>query len=322
MLTAYRVSWMGRKMDQKMKIIKAWRQLKAVGQAANEAAALASAGPSRQPQGFAASLANVLADALAPRITATAEHRGGPLPGSDGAVADGSAWAEPLATGTAEIQARDRAFDVSLLTSFAEQVFAAVAGVWAGADSGTVRAVMSDALWEPLAAATGVRGGLGMYAALGQQQATARVTGLHAGTWYDSAQVTMNVRLGERSQALPDVPPGFAGWDEEWLFQRSVQPGGEPMIAPQACPSCGAPTETGPGGLCLHCRAPVPFLTAGWLVTGIVSGNPVFAMEHQELADHLRANPGIIQQLPPGMIRLLPEDLRAEVTGTPPGSLP
>jgi hypothetical protein len=305
-----------------MKFIKAWRELKAVGQAANEAAG-ASGGPSYPSQGFAAGLVNVLADALAPRIAATAERRGGPLPGSDGAVVDGSAWAEPLAAAAAEIQARDRAFDVTLLTSFAGQVFAAIAAVWAGADAGNVRPVMSDAVWEPLAAATGARGGMGMYAALGQQQATARVTGLHAGTWYDSAQVTMDVRLGGDGQPLPpDVPPGMARWDEQWLFQRSVQPGGGPMIRPPACPSCGAPTEIGAHDLCLHCRAPVPYLTAGWLVTGIVSRNPVYAMEHQALADHLRANPGTLQQLPPEMIRLLPEDLRAEVTGIPPGSLP
>ena len=304
-----------------MKFIKAWRQLKAVGQAANEAAAVASGGPSYPSQGFAAGLVNVLADALAPRIAATAERRGGPLPGSDSAVADGWAWAKPLAAHLAEIQARDPALDFTLLTSLAGQVFGAAAAASAGADAGNVRPVMSDAVWEPLAAATGVRGGLGMYAALGQQQATARVTGLHAGTWYDSAQVTMDVRLG--GQPLPpDVPPGMAGWGEEWLFQRSVPPGGDPMIRPPACPSCGAPTEIGDHGLCLHCRAPVPYLTAGWLVTGIVSRNPVYAMEHQALADQLRANPGILQQLPPEMIRLLPEDLRAEVTGIPPGALP
>ena len=306
-----------------MKFVKAWRQLKAVGQAANEAAAQASlaAYPSRPPQGFAAGFANVLADALAPRIAATAERRGGPLPGSDNAVADGSAWTESVAAGTAEIQARDQAFDVILLTTFAEQVFAAIAAVWTGADAGGVRPVMSDALWESLAAATGVRKGLGVYAALGQQQATARVTGLHAGTWYDSAQVTMDVRLDGNGQPLPSgMAPGMAEWDEEWLFQRSVQPGGDPMIRPRACPSCGAPTEVGDHDLCLHCRAPVPYLTAGWLVTRIVSHNPVYTMEHKALVDHLRANPDTLQQLPPGMIRLLPEDLRAEVTGIPPGS--
>jgi hypothetical protein len=306
-----------------MKFVKAWRQLKAVGQAANEAAAQASAGRSRQPQGFVAGFANVLADALAPRLAATAERRGGPLPGSDDAVADGSAWAGSVAAGAAEIQARDEAFDVTLLTTFGEQVFAAIAAVWAGADAGDVRPVMSDALWEPLTAATGVRKGLGVYAKLGQQQATARVIGLHAGAWYDSAQVTMDVRLGGNGEPLPpDMPPGMAEWDEEWLFQRSVRSGGNPMIRPQECPSCGAPTEVGDHDLCLHCRAPVPYLTAGWLVTGIASHNPLYAMRNKALVDDLRANPETLQQLPPGIIRVLPEDVQAEITGIPPGSPP
>ena len=305
-----------------MKFVKAWQQLKAVGQAANEAAAQASAGRSRPQRGFAAGLANVLADALGPRLAATAERRGGPLPGSDNAVADGSAWAGSVAAGAAEIQARDQAFDVALLTTFAEQVFAAITSVWAGTDAAGVRPVMSDALWEPLAAATGEHKVLGVYAKLGQLQATARVTGLHAGQWYDSAQVTMDVRYAGDEPLPPDIPPGMAEWDEEWLFQRSVRPGGDPMIRPQECPSCGAPTEADEHGLCLHCRAPVPYLTAGWLVTGIVSHNPAFAMMHQQMADDLRADPEALRRLPPGIIRLLPEDVQAQITGIPPASPP
>jgi len=306
-----------------MKFVKAWQQLKAVGQAANEAATQASAGRSRPQRGFAAGFANVLADALGPRLAATAERRGAPLPGSDDAVADGSAWAASVAAGAAGIQARDRAFDVALLTTFAGQVFAAIAPVWVGADAAGVRPVMSDALWEPLAAATAAHKGLGVYALLGKQQATARVTGLHAGQWYDSAQVTMDIRLGGDGEPLPpDVPPGMAEWGEEWLFQRSVRPGGDPMIRPQECPSCGAPAEVDEHGLCQHCRAAVPYLTAGWLVTGIVSHNPAFAMMHQQLADELRTNPEALQRLPPGMLRLLPEDVQAQITGIPPASPP
>ena len=44
-----------------MKFIKAWRQLKAVGQAANEAAAVAPCGPSYPSQGVAAGVVKVLA---------------------------------------------------------------------------------------------------------------------------------------------------------------------------------------------------------------------------------------------------------------------
>jgi hypothetical protein len=139
-----------------MGIIRTWRKLRvlqAATEAANESAAQGPGGSSPQQQGMFAGIANV-ADVLAPRAAALAERRGGPLPGSDGAVIDGTAWAQSIADQTAKLQARDAAFDAGLLTAFAEQVFRAVVAVWAGADAGSVRPVMSDTLWEPLAGAT------------------------------------------------------------------------------------------------------------------------------------------------------------------------
>jgi hypothetical protein len=306
-----------------MGIIKAWRQLKvlkAVGQAANEAAAQDSPVPSRPSQGMAAGFFNVMADALAPWMAAMAERRGGPLPGSDRAVIDGSAWTGSVAVGAAAVQARDAAFDSGLLAAFAEQVFAATVAVWAGADAGSIRPVMSDALWAPLAAATGVGKGPDRFAQPGHQRATARLAGLHAGAWYDSARVAMHVTLVGHEQQLPaPLPPEMAEWDEEWLFQRSARPGGDPMIRPLACPSCGAPTKADDQDLCLHCREPVPYLTTGWLVTEIVSRHPAHAQARERMAASLRANPEAIARVPPSMRGLIPPDRQAG-SGLPPDS--
>jgi hypothetical protein len=257
-------------------IAKGWRHLralKAIVHAANESAS-GSQGSSRPAQGMVAGLANVMADALAPLMAATAEQRGGPLPGSDPAVLNGSAWSQPVAAQAAKLQARDAAFDLRLLTRFAEQVVAAVVAVWTGADAGTVRPVMSDALWEPLAGATMMGGRPD--APLGQQRPAAHLAGLHTGTWYDSAQIIVHVTL---SGPLPaGMPVEMTEWDEDWLFQRSIRPGGDPMIRPQSCPACGAPARTGDQDLCPNCRAPVPYLTTGWLVTQIVSHHPAYAL--------------------------------------------
>jgi hypothetical protein len=64
-------------------------------------------------------LANIFAEALAPHMAATAERRGGALPGSDAAVVDGSAWADPIGMQAANLRARDAAFDMDLLAEFA-----------------------------------------------------------------------------------------------------------------------------------------------------------------------------------------------------------
>jgi hypothetical protein len=309
-----------------MGIVRTWRRLKvlkAVGQAANQAARDAP-GPVRPSRGMTAGFINVIADALAPRLAATAERRGGPLPGGDAAVVDGSAWTQPVGVGTAQLRARDQAFDPTLLESFAGQVFAAVIAVWAGADAGSVRPVMSDGLWEPLAAVTGVRSGRDEFARLSGQRAPARLAGLHAGAWYDSALVIMRVRLDFGGEVPPPgMPPEMTEWDEDWLFQRSVRPGGDPMIRPPACSSCGAPTRVDEHGFCLHCRAPVPYLTAGWLVTGIVSHHPAYAMARKHMVEGLRANPEALQSLSPEVIRLLPPGLSiGGLTGPASGSAP
>lgn len=292
-----------------MGIRRTWRRLralKAMGQAANEAAAQRSPAPDR---GFAAGFANVMADALAQRMAAWAERSGGPLPASDAEVVDGMAWTQPVAIGADALRARDPAFDPALLESFARQVFVAVNAVWAGADASTVRPVLADALWEPLAAATGARGNAnrpGPYG-LGMLRATAWVTGLHAGPWYDSALVGMDVSIDFIGQARPSgMPPQMRAWDENWLFQRSARPGGDPMARPPICPSCGAPTRVDEDGLCRHCLVPVPFLTTGWLVSGIVSHHPSYALARERLAEQLRSNPEFAQRMSPEHRRLLP----------------
>jgi hypothetical protein len=302
-----------------MGLFKNLRQIVSVGQAANEAAVQRSGSPFPQ-RGFAAAFANIMADALGPRMAAIAERRGAPLPGSDPAVMNGTAWTAPLAAGAAAIQAKDAAFDVPQLNSFAGQVFAAIVAVWAGADAGSVRPVMSDALWEPLAAATGTNKGQHLLLPLDKQRATASVAGLHADGWYDSAFVVMQVHLDYGNEAPPaDMPAEMMQWTEDWLFQRSKRPGGDPMTRPQACPSCGAPTHTDQQGLCLSCRVPVPFLTTGWLVSTIVSHHPAYAMMRQHFEQEMQSNPQFLQGIPPGMMHLLPIDLpQGGVSGQPP----
>ena len=283
----------------------------ALGRAANEAAAASGAPPHLQ-RGMLAGFVNVMAEALAPRIAATAERRGGPLPGSDPDIAAGSAWPASLAAGVAAISARDAAFDPALLASFGEQVFSAVVAVWAGADSGTVRPVMSDDLWEPLAAATAVRGSKGRspenhpFARLEQQQVEAEIAGLHAGSWYDSAMIVMHVHLA--GPLPPDFPPMMTSWDEDWLFQRSVRPGGDPMIRPPQCPACGAAAQAAGASNCQHCQAPMPFLTAGWLVSGIVSRHPSHAMAREHFARAVAENPAAFENISPAMRQFLPVD--------------
>lgn len=295
-----------------MGVVRKLRQLRAlgaVGRAANEAAAASGGSPHLQ-RGMLAGFVNVMAEAMAPRMAATAERRGGPLPGSDPGIADRSAWPASLAEGAAAINARDAAFDPALLASFGEQLFSAAVAVWAGADSGTVRPVMSDELWEALSAATGVRGPRegspdSPFAGL-KQQVEAEITGLHAGSWYDSAMIVMHVHLA--GPLPPEFPPEMASWDEDWLFQRSVRPGGDPMIRPPQCPACGAPTQVAGANNCPHCQAPMPFLTTGWLVSGIVSHHPRHALAREHFAQAVAANPAAFANISPAMRQFLPVD--------------
>jgi hypothetical protein len=295
-----------------MGLFKSWKQLKAVGRAANEAASTGDRQHGgHQHEGFLTAFANVMVQALGPQLAATAATRGSPLAGSEQPVVDGSAWSGPLDAAVTAVRARDGAFAPDALVDFADQVFGAVVSVWAGASAGTVRPVLSDDLWEPLAAATGTGTHVAAARFLGQENGAGQLSGLHAGDWYDSAQLTFRVTLNP--QALPpNVPPDTAEWQEEWLFQRSVRPGGDPMAKPQTCPSCGAPTDTDEQDACVHCHQVVPYLTTGWLVAHIVSHNPVQAMMHDRMAEQLREHPETLQQIPPSMLRLLPPDLQAE----------
>jgi hypothetical protein len=81
------------------------------------------------------------------------------------------------------------------------------------------------------------------------------------------------------------------------------------MATPQNCPSCGAPTATDAAGSCMHCRAPVPCLTAGWLATCIVSHNPDIEMARASMLAGIRARPEIVAMLPEELRRLLPPDV-------------
>jgi hypothetical protein len=208
---------------------------------------------------------------------------------------------------------------MDLLATFAEQVFAAVFAVRTGAEPGTVRPVMSDALWEPLASTAGSRSNLDPLARLGAQRPRAQLIGLHAGAWYDSALVIIHVMLGD-DQLPVELPQDFRQWNEDWLFQRSAQPGGDPMMRPLACPRCGAPTKVGEEGLCRHCRVAVPYLTTGWLVTQIVSHHPIHALMREKLVQGIRADPELIARVPPAMRNMLPEDPSAAgAADRPPG---
>src|SRR5262245_17378686 len=144
-----------------MGLFKLWKQLKATGQAANEAAnqraAHGSSARAAMPadRGMMNGFMNMMAQALEPQMAVVAGYRGAPLPGSEPPVVDGSAWTVPIDVGVAGVRARDAAFDPGLLCTFADQVFAACVSVWASAPVSTIRPVMSDALWEPLAATVG-----------------------------------------------------------------------------------------------------------------------------------------------------------------------
>src|SRR5438045_3374743 len=69
-----------------------------------------------------------------------------------------------LAGGISAVRARDSAFGPQTLTTFADQVYSAVAAAWSASDASSVRPVLADALWDPMAAAitSGMASGLGM----------------------------------------------------------------------------------------------------------------------------------------------------------------
>src|SRR5579884_1127504 len=155
-------------------------------------------------------LGSMMIGISAPLMVMMAPERGHPLPATEpeaeaaltslpavtgpaGGLAAGDS--SPLAAGVAGIAARDSAFDQGLLTTFADQVFAAVVAVWSSNDAGPVRSVLADGLWEPLAAATVYSQSLhranpssmGILQLAALQQGRATLANAVAGSWYDSA---------------------------------------------------------------------------------------------------------------------------------------
>jgi hypothetical protein len=299
-----------------MGLLKAWKEAKALAASGAPSATAGNPPPGQRhapphgASGMMAGFMGVMMKVMAPLLMCEAPNRGDPLPGSEPGLLDGE---DPAArdAGIAAIKARDSAFDPQTLTTFANQVYAAVGAAWSRGDAATVRPVLADALWDPMGAAitSGMASGIGML--FGLMQGHASLTGVWSGPSYDSARFSMAVHI----EVPPgDLPPGFTpDWTEDWLFQRSVRPGSAPMQPAASCPSCGAPTETDETGLCLHCREPIPVLTSGWLVTAVRSHNPMVDMFFAKLVGEMRQNPAALSQIPDELIRLLPVDVVTEL---------
>ncbi len=268
--------------------------------------------PRQQPHGMVAGFAGAMVKLMGPMLMVQAPERGDPLPASDPGVL-GPQDTGATQAAAAAIRARDAAFDTEALTTFADQVFAAYCSVWGTGEVSPIRALLADDLWNPLAAAmgTGMTAGVGMI--YGNQKGQATLAGLWADEAYDSARFSFAVSV--------DVPPGQAvppeilatSWTEDWLLQRSVTPGGEPMASPEHCPSCGAPTSTDASGRCTHCSRPVPALTSGWLVTCVRSHNPTVLAYRDQMVEQLRQNPSELAMLSDELVKLLPRDAVAQI---------
>jgi hypothetical protein len=286
---------------------KVWKAANAV------AASGAPAGQAQHgPQGMMAGFAGAMAKMMGPMMAAESPERGGPLPGTEPGVL------EPQDAGStqgaiAALRARDSAFDPQVLTTFTDQLFAAVSSAWGTGDPSSVRALLADKLWDPLAAslASGLAAGPG--AIYSRQTGRATLSGLWAGAWYDTARFNIAVSLDLPRDDQHPVPPGFPNWTEDWLLQRSVKPGGNPMVLDETCPSCGAGTATDTDGLCTHCHQPVPVLTAGWLVTFIRSYNPAVEMVRAKILNKLAENPQELRMMPDELVRLLPPEAVAKI---------
>ena len=186
---------------------------------------------------------------------------------------------------------RDAAFDPQGLSTFSDQVFGAVSAAWGANDAASVRSVLADSLWNPMAAAItgGTAGAMGTIFALMQPRST--LAGVWAGAYYDTARYSIAVHVDVPADAGP-MPAGMTSdWKEDWLYQRSITPGGAPMQLAESCPSCGAPTSTDDTGLCSHCREPIPILTAGWLLTCVRSHNPLVIMMLDKMVEPTPGQP-------------------------------
>ena len=294
-----------------------FKALKAVKQAA--ALGTPDGHAPRGALGAMEGLASTMAGIMTPMLLAIAPERGQPLPATEPeALAAGDPTA--LAAGQAAIRARDSAFDPGLLTAFADQVFVAMVGVWATSDPAPARGVLADSLWDPLAATTSLNQAMnrpghesmGLAALAAMQTGRATMAGAHAGQWYDTVNFTVDVILGEEAPPMARVP-----WKEEWLYQRSVQPGGDPMAMPERCPSCGASTTVDAAGACTSCRQPVPVCTAGWLVSRIVSHNPFIEEQYAEMITADASEPGTGPAPPPRIAGPASPDLRGAATTLP-----
>jgi hypothetical protein len=249
---------------------------------------------------------------MGPLMAAQAPDRGDPLPGTEAGVLDVQDPGAMQAAVTS-VRARDSAFDPQVLTTFADQVFAAVCSVWGTGDASAVRLLLADGLWEPLSASLASGMGTGPGAIYSRQKGRSTLAGVWAGTCYDTARFSIAVDVDLPPEAQHQAPPGFTSWSEDWLLQRSVLPGGQPMVLAEACPSCGAPRSVDATWLCTHCHQAVPVRTAGWLVTCIRSHNPAVEMFRAQILTKLQQNPAELQAMPDEVVKLLPADAVAAI---------
>jgi hypothetical protein len=293
-----------------MGLLKLWKEAKAV---AASGAPPAPSGHAQHGGGMMMGFMGAMMKTMGPILAAQAPERGDPLPGTEpGVLEPQDPGAMQAAAGA--VRARDSAFDPGVLTTFAGQVFAAVSSTWGTGDVASVRGLLADRLWEPLSAtlASGMGTGPGMIYA--HQKGTATLAGLWAGEWYDTARFSVAVDVDLPVDAQHPIPPGLSkDWTEDWLLQRSVAPGGDPMKLAEACPSCGAPTATDDTGRCTHCHEVVPILTTGWLVTCIRSHNPALEMMRAQIVGAVTQNPQELQMMPDELVRLLPADVVARI---------
>ncbi|MDE3206182.1 MAG: hypothetical protein KGQ66_18395 [Acidobacteriota bacterium] len=300
-----------------MGLFRAWKGLKAVaadglpdsvGRGRPDAAVGRGRPDAGRPSGaMMVGLIAAMAKMMGPAMLVQAPQRGGPLPGTvDDVLApqDGSA----RAGGIAALGERDRAFDASSFIAFAGQVFAAHCSMWGTGDTTSMRPLLADDLWEPLAAALGSGFATGGAAIYSHQRGVPDLAGVWADRFYDSALVSFSVDVDLPYDHSKPLPAGILAteWTEDWLFQRSVTPGGDPMIGADPCPTCGSPRQVDGAGRCQRCRQPVPVLTSGWLVSAVRNHNPTVQAVVDQFVAGLREHPATLAMLPDDIVKLLP----------------
>ena len=231
--------------------------------------------------------------------------RGNPLPGTahDALAAQDTGG---LAAGISALKQRDVAFEPEAFVQFANQVFAAVCRSFAAGDASMARAVLADSLWDPMAALAG-----GPMAQAGQAYgmltASGALVGLHSDALYDTAIVRFTVQ----------VPPEMSGkrppWPEEWTFQRSLVPGGDPMALDEKCPGCGSAAKPDASGNCPFCHQAIPAHTSGWLVTTVHNRDPMIEQGRQEMIARIKQNPAGLEMAPDYILRQIPPETLAEL---------